>query len=262
MRHQALRLGFITFSAALLTACATPSKEASLIPAQTADITRKDGVFTQPLKVDLNKPGCKGECPHLYIDSLIFPGNRKFTEYVDKQLTQMLQSDEKNAPTFQNIQDFTDYYWQYAAPRDEVILSARTRYRNKNLTTLELGTWSYTTGGAHGNTETRLLNWDNQRNLPIPFSEIIKPTQEQAFNQRLQKAHQEWLKTQDTYLENPEQYNRLWPFQSSQNIGLTDLGVVVKYNSYEIAPYSSGQPEVLIPYQQLQGVLQPQYLPR
>lgn len=262
MRHQALRVGLITFSAVLLTACASPSKEASLIPAQTADITRKDGVFTQPLKVDLSKPGCKGECPRLYVDSLIFPGNRKFTEYVDKQLTNMIQSDEKNLPTHQNIQAFTDYYWQYAAPRDEVILAAKTRYRNKNLTTLEFGTWRYTTGAAHGDTETRFVNWDNQRNLPISFSEIIKPAQEQAFNQRLENAHQQWLKTQDTYLENPEQHTRLWPFQPSQNIGLTDLGVVVKYNSYEIAPYSSGQPEVLIPYQQLQGVLQPQYLPR
>lgn len=262
MRHPALRVGLITFSAFLIAACANPSKQISLIPAQTADITQKDGVFTQPSKVDLHKPGCKGECSQLRVDSLVFPGNRKLTEYVDQKLTNMIQFGEDELASDQNIQAFTNHYWKEAGPRDEVILSAKTRYRNKNLTTLELGAWRYMTGAAHGNSEIQLINWDNQSNQPLYFSDMIKPAQEQAFNQRLQKTHKNWLKTQDGYLENPAQYNRLWPFQPSQNIGLIDLGVLVKYNSYEIAPYSSGQPELLIPYPELQNILQPQFLPR
>ena len=263
MRHQALRLGLVSLSALLLAACASPSKDISLIPNQTADITLKDGAFTQPLKIDIRKPNCKGECPRLYVNSLIFPGNRKVTEYIEQKLIQMVPLDQQTAPaTYQNIRDFTEAYWKQAGPRDEAILSAKTRYRNKNLTTLELGVWYYLTGAAHGDSEIQLLNWDNQRNQPLSFAEIVKPTETQTFNQRLQKVYQAWLATQEAYLENPEQYIRLWPFHPSQNIALTDLGVVVKYNSYEIAPYSSGQPELLIPYADLQGILQPQYLPR
>lgn len=262
MLHPALRLGLITFSAFVLAACASPTKETSLIPNQTADITSKDGAFTQPLKLDMAKPSCKGECPHLRVNSLIFPGNRKLTEYVDKQLTNMIPLSDLTSTSYKNLQAFADYYWSQAGPRDEVILSAKTRYRNKNLTILELGAWNYVTGAAHGNSEIQFLNWDNERNQPISFAEIVHPAQLQAFNQRLQKAHQAWLKTQDAYQDNPEQYNRLWPFQPSQNIALTDAGVVIRYNSYEIAPYAAGQPELLITYPELKNILQPQYLPR
>jgi hypothetical protein len=44
-------------------------------------------------------------------------------------------------------------------------------------------------------------------------------------------------------------------------VALTDTGIVVKYQPYEIAPYSSGQPELLIPYSELKGILRPEYLP-
>jgi len=37
--------------------------------------------------------------------------------------------------------------------------------------------------------------------------------------------------------------------------------MVIKYDSYQIAPYSAGQPELLIPYEALKGILRPEYLP-
>jgi len=53
----------------------------------------------------------------------------------------------------------------------------------------------------------------------------------------------------------------MWPFQPAQNIALTDQGLLVKYNPYEVAPYSFGQPELLLPYSELRGILRPDYLP-
>lgn len=38
-------------------------------------------------------------------------------------------------------------------------------------------------------------------------------------------------------------------------------GLVVKYDAYTIAPYSHGQPEILIPYERLRGVLRPEFIP-
>jgi hypothetical protein len=38
-------------------------------------------------------------------------------------------------------------------------------------------------------------------------------------------------------------------------------GVVVKYDAYAIAPYADGQPELLIPYTVLHGILRPAFLP-
>ena len=245
----------------MLAACASAPKDISLIPTQTDSITSKDGVFTQPLKYTLNKPDCKGTCPQIEVDSLIFPGNRVLTSYVDQELAHMAGFDSRVAPR-DTIQSFTDYYWAQAGDRDQLILSAKTRYRNKNLTVLELGAWQYLTGAAHGMSEIRFVNWDNQTNQLISFDQIVLPRQHKAFEQKLRDAHQQWLNTQDAYLEQPEDYIRLWPFHLTHNIALTDAGVVAKYNSYEIAPYSSGQPELFIPYPELQGIFAPNYLPK
>lgn len=260
MRHSALRLALITLSTVVLAACASSGKDISLIPTQTTEITSQKGVFTQPLVIDRKKANCKGECPSLKVDSLIFPGNKKLTDYVDSQLAAMTQLDGTN-PSHPTIAAFSDYFWLHAGDRDQVILAAKTRYRNQNLTVLELGAWQYITGGAHGISETRFLNWNNQNNSPLAFTDIVKPNQTQAFVERLRQSHQRWLAKQDYAQENLSEYNRIWPFQPSDNIALTDSGIVVKYNSYEIAPYSSGQPELHIPYPDLQGILQPQYLP-
>lgn len=254
------RLGFIVVCAALLTACASPSQQVSIIPTETADITRKDGVFTQPLAEKKVKPGCKGECPTLQVDSLVFPGNKPLTDYVDQQLAQMAHINGNQAG-YASVDSFTKAYWNQAGARDEAIFYAKPRYRNKDLTVVELGFFHYSTGAAHGSSQIQLVNWNNKQKTPLFFADIIKPGQTQAFNDRLQQAHQQWLQKQDLGEESPAQYKRVWPFQPSENIALTDAGVLVKYNSYEIAPYSSGQPELLIPYPQLQNILQPMFLP-
>lgn len=245
----------------LLTACAqTGHDQASVIPSKTADVTAKEGVFTQPIGVAQIKPGCVGECPTLRIDSLVFPGNTALTAYVDQHLAQMAQFDNK-AAKYATVSQFKDAYWAQAGSRDEAVFSAKTRYKNKDLTVVEMGVWHYPTGAAHGMSQTRFVNWDNKKKIPVFFNEIVLPEQKQAFNQQLEQAYDFWLSKQDLVDEDPAQYKRVWPFQSSENIALTDAGVVVKYNSYEIAPYALGQPELFIAYPQLKGVLHPKYTP-
>lgn len=261
MQHPALRLVLVGLASTVLAACASAPKDISLIPTTTAEITRQDGAFTQPLQSERVKPGCKGECSSIKIDSVIFPGNRLLTDYVDHELAQMAQLDGLNSP-HSSLQAFTDYYWQHAGNRDQFVAEAKPRYLNEHLTVLELNVWQYVTGSAHGLGATRFLNWDNERNKAIAFNEIVPNSQLAAFNARLQQVHQQWLSTQDAAKDNPAEYNRIWPFQTSQNIALTDSGIVVKYNSYEIAPYSSGQPELLIAYPDLKGIVNTRYLPR
>lgn len=261
--YYASKLSAVALSALLLSACAsTSTQEVSVIPAKTADITRQDGVFTQPLSVDTKKPGCTGQCPVLKVASLVFPGNQALTHYVDQQLAQMAQNAAFNTgENYTSVDDFTRAYWQQAGRRDEALLYAKPRYRNKAITAIELGFFHYATGAAHGAGEVKLINWDNRQEKNIPFEAIVLPNQIAAFNQQLAQAHQQWLAVNKDAQEVSQQYQRLWPFQPSQNIALTDTGVIVKYNSYEIAPYASGQPELLIPYPRLQGILRPAFLP-
>ncbi|HYG46101.1 MAG TPA: RsiV family protein, partial [Bordetella sp.] len=82
-----------------------------------------------------------------------------------------------------------------------------------------------------------------------------------AFVQALQRAHTAWLAQNEDARRDPAAYNRMWPFQESDNFAFTLEGMVIKYDAYSIAPYSHGEPELLIPYAELQGILRPEFLP-
>ncbi|WP_394059824.1 RsiV family protein [Alcaligenes sp. WGS1538] len=244
-----------------LSACSSaPRSDISLIPAQTEDQTQKDGVFTQPLNYQHVKPGCTGECPSLDVKSLIFPGNQALTALVDRSLAQMTILGERE-PGYRGLKEFENYYWATANGKDKVQLTARTRYRNRDLTVVELGSWLYMTGAAHSIAASQFLNWDNRLQMALPLDRLLVPGRQGQFQELVRQAHAAWVQTLPDAQQDPQGWARMWPFQPASNAALTDKGVVVKYNAYEIAPYSLGQPELLLPYAQLRGILRPDYLP-
>jgi len=256
------RLSLVSAAAAVLTACASgPSSNISLIPAdQIASETSKSGMFTQPVRWERKKPGCEGECPTVKLESIVFPGVPKLTALVDHALATMTGVGTA-APDYVTIEEYKDHFWKTAAPRDSTFLAAKTRYRNANLTVIELDTWQYFTGAAHGITATQFLNWDNKAHRVLGIEDILEPYKHSDYVAALQKAHAQWLAANPDARHDPESYRRMWPFQASDNYAFTDQGLLVKYDSYQIAPYSFGQPELLIPYDALAGVLKAQYMP-
>ena len=246
----------------VLAGCASgPQDNLSLVPAQLDEQTSQQGLFTQPVKWTRERPGCKGECPVLIVDSLAFPGHPRLTGLVDHALAAMTWVDEQAPVPYDTLQEFETYYWKTAASRDEVRLTARTRYRNERLTVVELDAGVYQTGMAHGMTGSQLLNWDNAAEKALTIDSLLVPGARPAFDAALRAAHGRWLDEHAESIESRDNFDRMWPFSPSDNVGLTDTGVLVKYQPYEIAPYAWGQPELLIPYDQLRGILQPQFLP-
>lgn len=244
-----------------LSACSTtPSPESSLIPAQTDQISSRDGAFTQAQKYLRSKPGCHGTCPRLGMDALVFPGKQALTNTVQALLIKQASAD-LDLHGIQNLEQLEQAYWQKAGSRDELILAARTPYRNAAITVVELSSYYYPTSAAHGMTHVQYLNWDNQANRRITLADMLAPNQQANFEALLRQAHQQWLKSNQDAIDDPANYLRMWPFQATDNVGLSDQGLVIKYNSYDIAPYSAGQPSLLIPYSQLRTVLRPAYLP-
>lgn len=253
---------YFVLAGLVLAGCASAPSNISLIPAdKVASQTEKEGLFTQPVEWEKTLPGCDGECPKITVKSLTFPGVPALTKLVDHALAMMTGVNPDRARPYVTIKGFESYFWQTAGPRDEVILSAKTRYRNRHLTVIELDSWQYLTGAAHGIAATQFLNWDNANQKVLGIRNVLLPNQYDAYIEALRRAHQRWLGTQPAARENPIEYNRLWPFQPSDNFAFTDSGLVVKYSSYAIAPYSSGQPELLIPYKELNGILRPQFVP-
>ncbi|WP_322998273.1 RsiV family protein [Castellaniella sp.] len=245
-----------------LAACASgPQDNLSLIPAQLDQQTQQNGLFAQPVKSTEQRPGCSGECPKLVVDSLSFPGHPRLTKLVDHALAAMTWLDAQRPAPYDTIGSYRDYFWTTAGPRDETDLTARTRYRNSRLTVVELNVGQYRTGMAHGMSGSQFLNWDNQAEKALTIDNLLAPGARPAFDEVLKKAHDRWLQEHRGDIQSTDNFARMWPFVSSDNVGLTDQGIVVKYQPYEIAPYAWGQPELLIPYPQLQGILRPAFLP-
>src|SRR5690606_25834354 len=116
---------------------------------------------------------CRGECPTLEVDTLVFAGNTKLTRLVDHALALMTGVNEDQPPHYDSIAGFEEYYWQVAGSRDSVLLAAKLRYRSQYLTIIELDSWQYFTGAAHGVGATQFLNWDNARESVISLDQIL-----------------------------------------------------------------------------------------
>lgn len=261
--HRAGRsLLTIAACALLLAACASPSDRISLIPAELDAQTSRDGLFTQKVEWTRKRPGCEGDCPKLVVDSLVFPGHGALTKLVDHALATMTWLDQDEPMPYATIAEYEPYFWKTAGPLDQTWLQSRARYRNRHLTVIELTASQYRTGMAHGITGTQFLNWDNAAGRLLGLDDVLAPGARPAYDAALQRAYDRWLRDNPAANDDPLNYQRMWPFHPTDNFALTDLGLVAKYQSYEIAPYSSGHPELLIPYADLQGVLRPGYLPQ
>ena len=256
------RLSLAALSLLALAGCASgPSSNITLIPDATDQVSSRDGLFAQQVKWKRSKPGCTGECPTLEVNTLIFADQPKLTRLIDHALAVMTGLNDDQAPRHASIEEFEQYYWQVAGARDSVLLASKLRYRSKYLTVVELDSWQYFTGAAHGIGATQFINWDNAREIIVTLDQVLAPGGRAQYDAALRRAHAQWLSQQPDPQADPEGWNRLWPFQPSDNFAFTDQGLVVKYDTYQLAPYSYGQPELTIPYSELEGALKVDYLP-
>lgn len=245
-----------------LAACSSgPSGNISLVDNQINKESSKSGSFTQTIKIDEYRPGCKGECPHLVVDSLVFPGKPKLTALVDHSLALMSWIDEDRPAPYDTVAGLESYFWQTAADRDEIYLSARAIFRNQYLTTVELNVGQYSTGMAHGIKGNQFINWDNQNSVNLSLDDILVSGAYSQYEQVLKQAYSKWVNDNKDQIDDPDNYERMWPFVATNNVAITDLGLLVKYQPYEIAPYSFGEPEILLSYKDLKNIIKARYLP-
>ncbi|MEN3323938.1 DUF3298 and DUF4163 domain-containing protein [Mariniflexile soesokkakense] len=102
------------------------------------------------------------------------------------------------------------------------------------------------TGGAHGNTNISFLNFDAGTGKRIQNSDLIK--NKDAFRTIAESYFKDAIKEDDVLFE-PD------TFQLPANIGFNEEGVILLYNTYEIAPYSTGIIDFTIPIEKVSDYL-------
>jgi hypothetical protein len=262
-RRRPLRAIAVLGCAALLGACgSSPPADISLPSARGGAKAADAGdVRVESIKWSRAKPGCKGDCPRIDVDSVAFPGIPRLTALVDHVLSYMTGVDRNRRGAYETLEEYATYFWRTAQPRDSTYFKAQVKDTVGDVIVIELHTDQYFTDAAHGIPATQYMNWQRASGRVLALDEAIIPGRHAQFTAALRQAYQKWLAGNDDAKRDPAGYGRTWPFDESDNFALTKDGVTVKYDAYSIAPYSYGEPELTIPYKELVGILRPEFLP-
>lgn len=112
------------------------------------------------------------------------------------------------------------------------------------------------TGGAHGMSYAFGVTFDKETGQRIDES-ILKNANDPEFRALLLNGLLEYFIEDDPYTGDSLEDYLLIDVDELElgNISLTDKGVVIKYQLYEIAPYSAGMPEVNLTFDQIKPFL-------
>ena len=127
------------------------------------------------------------------------------------------------------------------------------------VATVVLNTSSYL-GGAHGSAIQQYYNFDLDHEKLLQLNDLLLPHQKVALEQRAHEAFKVWV-MESKLANSVDEYEQAWKFKLSNNFLLGDHGLILQYGEYEIGPYAVGLPRLVVPYDQLNTILKPEYLP-
>lgn len=210
-------------------------------------------------------PDCEPaeDCTSVIVSREVFADRPALNEAVRLQLLEQLQGNGESpaavdASIAQVAQAFIDDAAKVAdisSGRWQMSGDAKALARRGNLLTVEITSYVYS-GGAHGMPVTSWLNWGLAAEKKVTLGDVIKPGQENAFWAVAAEAHKHWQDTQQL----DDNFRSNWPFTETEDFRLGDKGLVLLYGVYALAPYSSGQVELTVPWTKLADVIRPEFL--
>ena len=114
-----------------------------------------------------------------------------------------------------------------------------------NLVSLYIDEYTFT-GGAHGSTIRTSQNWNLYQNCMIPLEKFF-PNNPYFMIDILKEINRQIANDSEIYFENS--CNLVLEAFNPKNYYLTPSGIVIYFQQYDIAPYSSGIREFLINFQ-------------
>lgn len=216
---------------------------------------------------------CKVEsCPKITINYLQAKGAPEMAQKINQSIDQFLISElflgedlhQMAKSKEQAMEDFIRAYLAAKAEFDfsatyEAALDVDEIYQNEQLLSLDLKSYLYT-GGAHGNGRVYFRNFDLRTGEEIPVEALFPDlTTFTSF------AEQKFRETYQIPMDGSINATGFWfegeTFYLPETIGLNKEGAVILYNSYEIASYSDGPFELLLPWSSISEYVSKVYFP-
>lgn len=195
-------------------------------------------------------------CPLVNIDTEHFINEPVLNSLIDERLRRMTMfGPESQMPA--TLESYQEIFLRDAEPHWSSYLQAKLRERHGDILVVELSSYLFT-GGAHGMPGRGFINFDREQNRELRLNDILLPGQAGNFWRVARQAHQRWL-VENEHAQDA-QFIEFWPFQQTAHIAMLKNSILLKYDVYSIAPYSSGHPELTIPHDQLKSIVRPEYL--
>jgi len=110
------------------------------------------------------------------------------------------------------------------------------------------------TGGAHGYTSKRFLNFDKKKGVELDNSELFKNVEDfRIFAEEMFREKEEIPK--DKSINYTGFMFEQDSFHLPENMGFTQKGLKLLYNPYEVASYSDGTIELVLPHSEIKRYL-------
>jgi hypothetical protein len=138
------------------------------------------------------------------------------------------------------INDFPE-----TVPEWEAQIDGEIMLQSSEIISIALTSYTFT-GGAHGLLHISFLNFNTQTGKLIENAELFSNID--AFKTLAKSYFDKAVEDKNTLFE-PKK------FELPSNIGYNDKGIVLLYNTYEIAPYSTGIIEFSIPMEEAKPYL-------
>ena len=126
----------------------------------------------------------------------------------------------------------------------EAVSDFKTTFTDGCLLSLYTDTYVFT-GGAHGNTVRSAQTWNMQTGANVRLCELF-PNRPDCEGYLIKEIRKQISQRPDEFFEDSGQLAA--QYFNPERFYLTPDGIEIFYGQYEIAPYSSGMPTFLIPY--------------
>lgn len=216
----------------------------------------------QPLNLDETR--CS-ECPEVAIRIPNALENSKAARTINSALKEEIieilnYDDETEASSIKEaVKSFSDGYWELKKlyPEEttswEAKIEGKITYEDPVLLTIELNSYLFT-GGAHGYTSKRYLNFDKRKGKELENWQLFRDREDfQEFAER-KFRNQESIPLEKPINSTGFMFERD-SFYLPENIGFTDEGVKLLYNPYEVASYADGPIILTLPFKEVKPFL-------
>lgn len=127
----------------------------------------------------------------------------------------------------------------------EAQIDGEILYKSSKIMSIAITSY-INTGGAHGNLNISFLNFNSESGVLIPNEALFNDVD--AFKKIAKTNFDEEIKDEEILFDSEN-------FELPANIGYTEEGIVLLYNSNEIGSYSTGIIEFIIPFEKVSSLL-------